>query len=293
MSLGREGREISTMQPVSYASRAGAPLGLLMAMIVTCPLPAQEAAPAAAPDPAATESQRQAAAILKSMADYLAALTSFKCTTSNTYETVQRNGQKVEFGETRQIRLARPDRLRIEEERSDGESDLTLFDGRQITVLSADFNAYAQAPQPPSLEDALVYFVRDLRMRAPLALLLSTHVGTELPALTQDLVYVERTTVDGEAAHHIAGRSESVDFEFWVADDEKPLPLRVAITYKDAPGQPRFWAEFSSWKTNARFPSKTFKLDVPEGAQIIPFAVQLSALGAAPPQVAASGEVTP
>jgi hypothetical protein len=276
------------MQPVSHASR----VGFLLAMIVTCALPAQEGRPAD-PAPTAAESQRQAAAILKSMADYLAGLTSFKCTTTNNYETVQTNGQKVEFGETREISVARPNRLRIREVRSDGESDLTLFDGQQITVVSADFNAYAQAPQPPSLEDALVYFVRDLRMRAPLALLLSTHVGTELPALAQDLVYVERTTVGDEPAHHVAGRSESVDFEFWVADDEKPLPLRVAITYKQAPGQPKFWADFSKWKTKNRFTSQTFKLDLPEDAQKIPFAVQLSALGAAPSQVAAAGEVTP
>ena len=280
------------MPLVSCASKAGVPL--LLALIVTCPLSAQEPVPAApAPAFSAAESQRHAAAILKSMADYLAALTSFKCTTSNNYETVQPNGQKVEFGETRRISVARPDRLRIEEVRSDGESDLTLFDGKQITMVSADFNAYAQAPQPASLEDALVYFVRDLRMRAPLALLLSTHVGSELPSLAQDLVYVERTTIRDEAAHHVAARSESVDFEFWVADDEKPLPLRVTITYKNAPGQPKFWADFSIWKTKARFTSKTFKLDLPEDAQKIPFAVQLSALGATPPPSAAAGEVTP
>src|SRR6188768_1919024 len=129
-----------------------------------------------APAAATTESQPDATALLKSMADYLAGLEFFRCTTTNGYESVQPNGQKVEFGETREIFLARPNRLRVEEVASDGFSDVTLFDGRQITVVSAGFNVFAQAPQPPSLEDALVYFVRDLRMRAPLALLLSTHV---------------------------------------------------------------------------------------------------------------------
>jgi len=146
---------------------------LVSALLATCALAAQEAATPAA---ATTESQREATALLKSMAEYLAGMTYFRCTTTNGYETVQANGQKVEFGETREIFLARPNRLRVEEVSSDGGSDLTLFDGRRITAVSAGFNVYAQAPQPPSLEDALVYFVRDLRMRAPLALLLSTHV---------------------------------------------------------------------------------------------------------------------
>ena len=280
------------MKWCSKASGTGGVAGLLLAfaLLAAAAAPAQEA-PASAT--ATTESQRQAAAALKSMAEYLASLKSFECTTSNGYETVQANGQKVEFGETRRISLARPDRLRIEEVASDGLRDLTLFDGKQITAMSADLNVYAQAPQPPSIEDALVYFVRDLRMRAPLALLLSTHVATELPAMAKDVDYVERTTIRGQAVHHVAGRSESVDFEFWIADDKKPLPLRVTISYKNVPGQPRFWADFSDWKTKAKFSAKTFQFSVPPAARQIPFAVQLSVLGGAAPQVAAAGELKP
>jgi hypothetical protein len=279
------------MKPHWNALRCGGAFGFLLvsALLVSGPMAAQEGAPHA---PATTESQREAAALLQSMADYLAGLELFQCTTTNGYESVQANGQKVEFGETRQIFLARPTRLRVKEVASDGTSDLTLFDGKQITMVSAGFNVYAQAPQPSLLEDALVYFVRDLRMRAPLALLLSTHVNTDLPALAKKVEYVERTKIDGQDAHHIAAESDSVDFEFWIADGKKPLPLRVVITYKTAPGQPKFWSDISDWKIKRRFSGKTFALALPESARRIPFAVQLSALGATPP-VAAAGEVTP
>jgi hypothetical protein len=262
---------------------------LVFALLAMGSVVAQEAV---APVPATTESRREAAALLQAMAEYLAGLESFRCTTTNGYETVQANGQKIEFGETRQIFLARPNRLRLEEVASDGVRDLTLFDGKQITVVSAGFNVYAQAPQPPSLEDALVYFVRDLRMRAPLALLLSTHVSTDLREIAKSVDYVESTRIDGKDAHHVAAQSESVDFEFWIADGNKPLPLRVVITYKTAPGQPKFWSDISSWKTKRRISDKTFELELPEGARQIPFAVQLSALGATPPD-AATGQVTP
>lgn len=226
------------------------------------------------------------------MADYLAGLESFRCTTTNGYDTVQANGQKIEFGETREIVVSRPDRLRVEEVASDGGRDLTLFDGKQITMVSAGFNVYAQAPQPPMLEDALVYFVRDLRMRAPLALLLSTHVREDLLALAKSVEYVGGTTIDGEDAHHVAAQADTVDFEFWIADGKKPLPLRVVITYKTAPGQPKFRSDISNWKTNRRISDKTFDLTLPTAARKIPFAVQLSALGATPPDTA-QAEATP
>src|SRR5690349_2472034 len=75
---------------------------------------------ATAPAATTTESQREATELLKSMADYLAGVEFFRCTTTNGYETVQPTGQKVEFGETREIFLARPNRLRVEEVASDG-----------------------------------------------------------------------------------------------------------------------------------------------------------------------------
>ena len=258
---------------------------LLIAMLVACPAQAADA-------PARTESQLQAAAVLKSMAEYLAVLTAFSCTSTNRFEAVQANGQRIEFGETRRISLARPDRLRIEEVASDGATDLALFDGKQITVLSADDNVYAQAPQPPSIEDALVYFVRDLRMRMPLALLLSTHVRTELPTLAKEVDYVESTQIRGQAAHHIAGRGDSVDFQIWIAEGTSPLPLRIVITYKLEQAQPRFAADISDWNISPKFSGDTFQLSLPKDARKIPFAVQLLAPDVAP-QPAVAGEVKP
>lgn len=250
------------------------------------------AAPGMAVCAAASESQAEAAAILKGMAEYLGGLTSFTCTSTNSFEVVQANGQKVEFGETRRISLARPDRLRIDEVASDGASDLTLFDGKQITVVSADENVYAQAPQPPSLEDALVYYVRDLRMRAPLALFLSKHVSTELPALAKEIDYVETAQVRGKTAHHVAARGESVDFEIWITDGKSPLPVRIAITYKLEPDKPKFAADISDWNTSPKFSATTFQLTLPTGARSIPFVVQMLPPSAAP-QAAAGSEVKP
>jgi len=268
---------------------------LISAMLVACPVLAADAPPAPADQaaaPAKTETQREAEKLLKSMSDYLAGLTNLTCTSSNRYETVQTNGQKIEFGETRRISLSRPYHLRIEEVSSDGSADLVLFDGKQITALSADDEVYAQAPQPPSLEDALVYFVRDLRMRMPLALLLSTHVRTELPNMVKEIDYVESTTIGGKSAHHLAGRSDSVDFQLWIAAGAAPYPMRVVITYKLAPAQPRFAADISDWNAGPKFLSTTFRFSPAKDAKKIPFAVQLLQPPAAG-QEAAAGEVKP
>jgi hypothetical protein len=242
---------------------------------------------------AMTESQREASAILAAMSKYLAGLQSFTCNFRAGYDVVQSTGQKIEFGETRRVTMDRPNRLRVEEIASDGASDLALFDGRNMTVFNADRDVFAQAPQPGAVDDALVYFVRDLRMRMPLALLLTTHLPTELAQRVKSVDYVESTDIYGVPAHHIAGRTDSVDFQFWITEGEHALPLRVVLTYWQSPGEPQFWANFSDWHISPKLANGTFEFTPPKGARQIAFAVQVPRPNDPPRSPASDGEVKP
>lgn len=224
--------------------------------------------------PVPTSSQREAAKVLQSMARHLAGLQSFTVDFRAGYDVVQATGQKIEFGESRVVTMVRPDRLRVEEVSSDGTRDLALFDGKTVTVMNADANAYAQAPQPQPVDDALVYFVRDLRMRMPLALLLTTRLPDELSQRVKSIDLVEREDIDGVPVHHLAGRTDAVDFQFWVTEGDHPLPLRIVLTYRDAEGQPQYWANFTHWNTSPTIADGTFRFLRPAGARQIPFAVQ-------------------
>jgi hypothetical protein len=242
---------------------------------------------------ATSGSQREAAALLKGMADYLAGLKSFSVTFRTGYDVVQSTGQKIEFGETRKVALSRPDRLSVEEVASDGKRDRVVFDGREVSVLDADNNVYAQVPQPGTIDDALAYFVRDLRMRMPLALLLTTRLPDVLAGSVKTIDYVESTEILGVATQHVAGRTDKVDFQFWIREGKSPLPLRVVITYRHSPGEPQFWANFADWNTSPQLSDATFEFKPPPGAKLIPFAVQVRRSAEAGQQPGASGEIQP
>ena len=253
----------------------------------------EAAAPTAAPQegpgatPAATESQREARALLAAMANHLAHLQNFTVTMHADYDVVQSSGEKVEFGETRRIAMARPDRLRVEEIASDGRQDLTVFDGRNVTVFDADTNTFAEAPQPGTVDDTLVYFVRDLKMRMPLAQLLTTRLPDEWPKRVRTVDLVELTDVRGVPTHHLAGRTDTIDFQYWITEGDRPLPLRVVITYVNSPGQPQFRADFSDWNTSPKLTTTSFKFMQPQGAHRIAFAAQVQgSAGARQPSTA-------
>jgi len=236
---------------------------------------AADTANAAAPD-RPTASQVFANELLTQMASYLAGLPGFEVKLVSSYDAPQASGEEIEFSEMRNVRLARPDRLRVEQVRSDGYEDLIVFDGKTISISNGEERVYAQAPQPGSLDDAIVYFIRDLGMQLPAAPMLTTRFPQELASAVKSVDYVEYTTILPQPAHHIAGRTNAVDFQVWISDVEgRPLPQRLIITYVDQPGRPQFRAQFLEWKIEVPTDPGIFSFTPSEGARQIGFAVQV------------------
>ena len=111
-------------------------------------------------------------------------------------------------------------------------------------------------------------------------MLLST-LPTELDNLAVSADYVETTTITDVPCDHLAVRTNrGVDFQVWVAQGNEPLPRRVVITYKDATGQPQFWADLSNWNLAPEVSDELFTFTPPEGADRIQFLAELGSAGA-------------
>ena len=227
---------------------------------------------------AANDKQPDGAAVLMRMADYLAKSPAWSVTVRTAYDAVQPDGFKVEWNDTRTVTLKRPDRLRVESVRSDGARSLVLFDGKTITSFDESARVYAQEPHPGSVNDAVVFFVRDLGMRMPLALMLVDRFPAELQQRIQAVKYVEKTETLGIPADHIAAKTPTVDFQVWIAQGDRPLPLRVVLTYKNTRGQPQFRAQFSDWNLDIKPADSLFAFVAPAGVNRIPFAATLNSI---------------
>lgn len=229
----------------------------------------QESGIQAGPEPT------DAKGLLLRMANYLAKTQAFAVNLSDSYDAVQASGEKIEFAATRKVVVSRPNGLRVEREGSDGEKQIMLYDGKDITVFSPSTNVYAQTAKPGGIDEAVKYFLKDLNMRLPLAMLLVSQLPAELERRTESVEYVEKTTIHGQAAHHLAARTETVDYQVWIAEGPKPLPLRVVLTYKLTEGQPQFRAQFSDWNLAPQVDATQFAYTPAEGANKIAFLAQL------------------
>jgi hypothetical protein len=128
------------------------------------------------------------------------------------------------------------------------------------------------------VDDAVVYFVHDLGMRLPLAIMLLDRMPAELQQRVQAVKYVEKTTTLGTPADHVAAKTPTVDFQVWIAQGDRPLPLRVVLTYKNTRGQPQFRAQFSDWNLDITPSDTLFAFTAPAGAKQIPFAATLASI---------------
>lgn len=222
-----------------------------------------------------TESQLAAYTTVMDMAKHLAGLESFSVHVLAGYDALQADGQKIEFLDAREVTLKRPNQLRIEERTVDGDGQLVLFDGTELTIADRSAKVYAQAGQPGSIDDTLVYFVRDLQMPLPLAALFTTRFPAELESRLLVVDYVEHSNALGASAHQIAGRLANVDFQVWVTDGDRPLPLRIVLTYADE-GRPQYRADLSNWNLKPKTSAKTFVFEASPDATRIPFAIQFA-----------------
>jgi hypothetical protein len=223
------------------------------------------------PRTATSERDEQALSILKRMTAFLSQTQRFSVMVDTGFDVVQDSGQKIEFGETREIVVRRPDHARIDITKRDGGTSGFVFDGKEIAVFNTRENVYATAAKPGTLDEAIVYFINDLDMRFPLAEMLSSKPAETLPAKVRAAYYVEQASIAGVPCDHLAFRGDQADLQLWIAQDDQSLPRRLVITYKNAEGQPQFWAQFSDWNLSPDVPDSLFVFTPPEGASKIAF----------------------
>jgi hypothetical protein len=224
------------------------------------------------PSTAASERDERAMSILKHMADFLSQTQRFSVMVDTGFDVVQDSGQKIEFGETRKIVVRRPGHARIDITKRDGGTSGFTFDGKEIAVFNTREHVYATAAKPGTLDEAIVYFMNDLDMRFPLAEMLSGKLTETLPAKVRAASYVEQANIAGVPCDHLALRGDWADLQLWIAQGDQPLPHRLVLTYKNAEGQPQFWAQFSDWHLSPDVPDSLFVFTPPEGAAKIAFA---------------------
>jgi hypothetical protein len=97
----------------------------------------------------------------------------------------------------------------------------------------------------------------------------TTGFPVDLDKRATSVTFVEECSLFDVPTDHLAVRSAEVDLQIWIARGAEPLPRRVVITYKNAPGEPQFRADLYDWSVTAKLDAAAFAFVPPAGAEQI------------------------
>jgi hypothetical protein len=239
---------IAEIAVLAFVAAAGAAGGRAMA-----------AAPKKGVDPEADRMLRQ-------MTDYLASLPSFTVRTSVADELTMKTGEKIQTMSNAEVAVKRPNHLRSMQRGSAAGLGF-WYDGETMTVACKGNNSYQTLAAPKTLDVAIDKMRKEFDIDAPGADLI---YSKPYDALMEQVVsgrVIGRETIDGVPAHHLAFQGEEVDWQMWIQDGPKPLPLRYVLTTKTVPQHPEFAVELSDWNTQPGLTDSAFAFQPPEGAK--------------------------
>jgi hypothetical protein len=200
-------------------------------------------------------------------ASFLGEQARFSVTAEISYDVMQSDGRLLEFGARREIIVGRPNRVRMNVARRDGEKRELYFDGATISIDLGDHQAYVQESRPGSLYEALGHLSDDLGIPVPLANLLSEDFASPLEGEIAAGYYVGPADIGGRRCEHLAFRLPDRDVQLWIEEGDRPLVARIVITHSLDPGKPQFRATLEDWDLGLDTPEELFRFDPPEGSE--------------------------
>jgi len=249
--------------------------GVLAAAMLLCLVPglalaqaktAAKATPPPEPTPAPPPAlEPEALAQLKAMSDLLKGAGNYSFNAATDREQPSANGQMLDFFNASKISVTRPDKIRVDT-RGDLHDASLWYDGKTVTIFAAKSTFYAQAPAPPTIDETVVMLMDRFQMPFPAAGFLLKDPYTRMMEGVKTAFDAGDSEVDGVACRHLAFSEEEADWQVWIEKGAKPLPRRIAVTYKKAPGAPRVVTTLSEWNLSPAIPAGDFVFTPPAGA---------------------------
>ena len=207
-----------------------------------------------------------AAKILKAMADYTAGQKSISATFDSDIEVITPELQKLQFTSSGQMRLDRPDKLRIK--RTGGYTDVDMvFDGKLLSLYGNNAKSYVQADLVGSIDQLIDLLQSTSGGAMPGTDLLLTNSFDELMANVTDARHIGQGVIDGVECEHLAFRGGDTDWQIWIESGARPIPRKYVITSKTLAGAPQYSLKIKEWKTDVPAEADAFVFKPPADAK--------------------------
>jgi hypothetical protein len=212
-----------------------------------------------------TAGAQDAAKVLKAMSDYTKEQKSISATFDSDIEIITPDLQKIQFTSSGQLKLNRPDKLRVR--RTGGYADVELvYDGKTLSLYGNNAKSYVQADAAGTIDQVIDTIQSKSGAAMPGTDLLLTNSFDELMTNVIEGRHIGQGVVDGVECEHLAFRGVDVDWQIWIETGARPVPRKYVITSKTLAGAPQYTLRIKDWKTDAIADADAFVFKPPAGA---------------------------
>lgn len=210
--------------------------------------------------------ENTAKTILKAMSDYVGSQQTITLSFDSNIEVITPELEKIQFTNSGELILSRPDKLRAT--RVGGYSEVALFfDGKTVNIFDESNNNYAQFDGPTTLDQLFEALRAGHGIALPASDLLLTNAYDTLMADVLEAKYIGHGVIGGRECEHLAFRNFDTDWQLWVEIGERPIPRKVVITSKTINSAPQYTVVVNEWKTGVESDSDIFSFTPPANAK--------------------------
>lgn len=204
---------------------------------------------------------------LTQMSAYLRSIPAFQITLQTRRDDVDVYGQLITLSGGATYKVRRPDAFAI---------DLALpslagqyvSDGKTLTVYDRKTGDYATSQAPATIRATLELAEQKYGATVPLKDLFTWSEGDDRAKVLTAAHFIGKAQIAGQTANQYAFRQPGIDWQIWIADGDKPVPLRVTIVSSDDPARPQFEGDLS-WNTAPQFSPDAFAFVPPPNARAV------------------------
>ena len=215
--------------------------------------------------------------IMRKMAAFLSAQKKFTVTAEEAYDVEVARAYRVELTNMRTLTVERPSRF-VGEATGDTAHRASWYDGRTLTVLNKQKNAYSTLEMPGTIDAVLDKVAEDYGVVLPLS---DFFYADPYATLMEGVLYGKYLglhQVSGTPCHHLTFGQDGLYWQIWIDAGEKPLPRKLSLVYWESPGAPRYEASFKTWNLAPAAAAGQFQFKAPAGARKVEPA-ELMAIG--------------
>ena len=216
---------------------------------------------------AAPQVQAKAVDALSRMSAYLRSIPAFQITLQTQRDDVDVYGQLITLSGSATYKVRRPDRFTFDLALP-SQAGQYVYDGKTVSVYDARAQTYSKVAAPPTIRETLVVAQEKYGATVPLDDLFTWSEGDSRAKGLTSAHFIGKTQIRGQTANHYAFRQPGKDWQIWIADGDRPTPLRVSIVANDDPARPEFQADLS-WDISPEFAADAFSFAAPANARVV------------------------